>query len=178
MWISHQQESYTRMYRQSQPADNRDKNKSFSSAKLTAVAASFSAILLSGCFTEQTTIHGFVPTEYTLDQITEGSSREQVMLTLGTPSTTADFGNEVFYYISQTRKRPVAFMNSKPVAQTVVAVYFDEEQRVSRTAQYGLKDGKLFDFTNQVTPTAGKEASFLGRILEGVGPSSNPFQGS
>ncbi len=65
-------------------------------------------------------------------------------------------------------------MNAKPVDQTVVAVYMDEEQRVARTARYGLKDGKLFDFTNQVPPTGGAEASFLGRLMEGLGPSS-PF---
>ena len=145
-------------------------NPVFASIKLTSMAVCLSTVFLAGCFTEQTTIHGFVPSDYTLDQIVEGSSREQVLLTLGSPSTTANFGNEVFYYISQTRKRPVAFMKSEPVDQTVVAVYFDEEQRVSRTVRYGLKDGKLFDFTNQVTPTAGKEASFLGRVVENIGP--------
>lgn len=154
--------------------DARENHKILSSVKATCAAVGLGTILLTGCFTEQTTIHGFVPSDYTLDQIAEGASREQVILTLGTPSTTANFDNEVFYYISQTRKKPVAFMNSKPVAQTVVAVYFDEEQRVARTAKYGLKDGKLFDFTNQITPTGGAEASFLGRLLQGLGPT-NPF---
>ena len=140
------------------------------SFKTASIALCMGAVLLTGCMTEQTSIHGFVPTDYTLDQIVEGSSREQVLLTLGTPSTSAHFGNEVFYYISQTRSRPVAFMRAKPVNQTVVAVYFDEEDRVTRTTKYGLKDGKLFDFTNQVTPTGGAEATFLSRIMENVGP--------
>lgn len=141
-----------------------------SSLKATGLALCLgSTLLLGGCFTSETTIHGFVPSDYTLDQIVEGSSREQVLLTLGSPSTTANFGNEVFYYISQTRVRPVAFLNPRPVDQTVVAVYFDDEDRVSRTVRYGLKDGKLFDFTNQITPTGGAEANFLGRIMEGVG---------
>lgn len=141
----------------------------FSPVRAAGLAACLSTVLLSGCFTGTTSIHGFVPSDYTLDQITEGASREQVMLTLGTPSTTADFGGEVFYYISQTRKQPVAFMRSYPVDQTVVAVYFDDEQRVSRTARYGLKDGKLFDFSRQVTPTGGKDAQFLSRLVEGIG---------
>lgn len=140
-----------------------------SPARAAGMAACLSTLLLSGCFTETTSIHGFVPSEYTLDQIAEGASREQVLLTLGTPSTTADFGGEVFYYISQTRKQPVAFMRSRPVDQTVVAVYFDEEQRVARTARYGLKDGKLFDFSRQVTPTGGKDTQFLSRLVEGIG---------
>ena len=41
-----------------------------------------------------------------IDQVPVGSSREQVLLALGTPSTTATFDNEVFYYISQTRVAP------------------------------------------------------------------------
>ncbi|WP_096176471.1 outer membrane protein assembly factor BamE [Cohaesibacter sp. ES.047] len=143
---------------------------SFSLRSACLAAACCGSLLLAGCMTETTSVHGFVPSDYTLDQIVEGSSREQVLLTLGSPSTTADFGNEVFYYISQTRKRPVAFMNPKPVDQTVVAVYFDEEQRVSRTIKYGLKDGRLFDFTNQVTPTGGEEVNFLNRIMSNVGP--------
>ncbi len=143
-----------------------------SGMKIAYLLLAVSSVGLAGCMTEQTSIHGFVPSEYTLDQITEGSSREQVLLTLGTPSTTAHFGNEVFYYISQTRKRSAVFLNSKPVDQTVVAVYFDEEQRVSRTVKYGLKDGKLFDFTNNVTPTAGADENFLGRILKSVGPAA------
>ncbi|WP_319484685.1 outer membrane protein assembly factor BamE [uncultured Cohaesibacter sp.] len=145
----------------------------FSPVRAAGLAACLSTVLLSGCFTETTSIHGFVPSDYTLDQITEGASREQVMLTLGTPSTTADFGGEVFYYISQTRKQPVAFMRSYPVDQTVVAVYFDDEQRVSRTARYGLKDGKLFDFSRQVTPTGGKDTQFLSRLVEGIGAGTN-----
>jgi outer membrane protein assembly factor BamE (lipoprotein component of BamABCDE complex) len=136
----------------------------FSPVRAAGLAACLSTVLLSGCLTETTSIHG---------QITEGASREQVMLTLGTPSTTADFGGEVFYYISQTRKQPVAFMRSYPVDQTVVAVYFDDEQRVSRTARYGLKDGKLFDFSRQVTPTGGKDTQFLSRLVEGIGAGVN-----
>ena len=140
------------------------------SLKVASLVLCLSAVGLAGCFTEERSIHGFVPTDYTLDQITAGSSREQVLLTLGTPSTTAHFGNEVFYYISQQRKKSAAFLNSQPVDQTVVAVYFDEEERVSRTVKYGLKDGKLFDFTNQVTPTGGADENFVGRLIQGVAP--------
>lgn len=146
-------------------------SRSSSSMKVASILLGLSTVILTGCLTEETSIHGFVPSDYTLDQIVEGSSREQVLLSLGSPSTTANFGNEVFYYISQVRKKSAAFLNSKPVSQTVVAVYFDEEACVSRTVKYGLKDGRLYDFTNEVTPTGGKEASFIGRMLKGVAPA-------
>ena len=79
------------------------------------------------------------------------------------------FGGEVFYYISQTTSRPVAFMNPSIVDQRVLAVYFDEEQTVSRLANYGLQDGQVFDFVSRTTPTGGKDFSFVSQLLGAAG---------
>ncbi|MBP0652343.1 outer membrane protein assembly factor BamE, partial [Mycobacterium tuberculosis] len=68
--------------------------------------------------------HGYVLSEDALSQIQVGSSREQVLLVLGTPTTTATFGGEAFYYISSKTARPVAFMNHATVDQRVLAIYF------------------------------------------------------
>jgi outer membrane protein assembly factor BamE (lipoprotein component of BamABCDE complex) len=48
---------------------------------------------------------GYVIDPQAIDSVPIGSSREQVLWRLASPSTTATFDNEVFYYISQTRKR-------------------------------------------------------------------------
>ncbi len=48
---------------------------------------------------------GCVIDQQQIDSVPVGSSREQVLLALGSPSTTATFDNEVFYYISQKRYR-------------------------------------------------------------------------
>jgi outer membrane protein assembly factor BamE (lipoprotein component of BamABCDE complex) len=117
----------------------------------------------------ETLTQGYVADQASIDLVPVGSSREQVLLALGTPSTTATFDNEVFYYISQTRKRPVAFANAKLVDQRVLAVYFGEDGRVGNIANYGLKDGKIFDFISRTTPTGGKDRTFLGQILSGSG---------
>ncbi len=105
-----------------------------------------------------------------------GSSREQVLLALGSPSTTATFDNEVFYYISQKRYRPVAFAKPKLIEQRVLAVYFGEDGRVTNIANYGMQDGKVFDFVSRTTPTAGKDQNFIGQILAGASakPGSLP----
>ncbi len=139
-----------------------------------------SSILLSGALAGCTasdlklsaseTIHqGYVIDEQQLELVPVGSSREQVVLALGSPSTTATFDTEVYYYISQTRKRPVKFMNARLVDQRVLAVYFGEDGRVSNIANYGKKDGKIFDFISRTTPTGGKDQNFLGQMLAGVG---------
>ena len=136
------------------------------------------AAALSGCNTSkmfgdlnpsETLNQGYIVDQDTLDQVPVGSSREQVLLALGTPSTTATFDNEVFYYISQTRKRSVAFENPKLVDQKVLAIYFGSDNRVSRIANYGLKDGKIFDFVSRTTPTGGKDQNFLAQIISGAG---------
>ena len=117
----------------------------------------------------ETLNQGYVMDQQALDLVPVGSSREQVLLALGSPSTTATFDNEVFYYISQTRKRAVAFANPSLVDQKVLAVYFGKDGRVSQIANYGLKDGKVFDFISRTTPTGGKDQNFLTQIIMGAG---------
>jgi len=107
---------------------------------------------------------GYVLSEGALDQIPVGSSQEQVLLVLGTPSTVAVVNGEVFYYISQTQER-IAFLKPQVTDQKVLAVYFDKNKRVERIAQYGKKDGKVFDFVSQTTPTSGEELSLLRQMI-------------
>ncbi len=138
-----------------------------------ALAAGLGASLaLGACQTSQVYNQGYIVDEQTLAQVPVGSSREQVLLALGTPSTTATFDNEVFYYISQKRVRPVAFMNPRLVEQRVLAIYFNENNTVDRIANYGLENGRLFDFISRTTPTGGRDTSFLGSILSDDGPGS------
>jgi len=116
----------------------------------------------------KTTAHGYVVSDMAIEQVPVGSSKDQVLIALGSPSTTGNYGGEVFYYISQTRKQPVAFMNSRVVDQQVLAVYFDQKDQVERIANYGLKDGKVFDFISRTTPTGGRDEGFLQNVLGGL----------
>jgi len=119
---------------------------------------------LGACFT-QTYQHGYVLAEGALEQVQLGATQEQVLIVLGTPSTVATVSGEVFYYISQ-RAEQTAFMPQKMVDQRVVAVYFDKNRRVERLANYGLRDGKVFDFISRTTPTSGQELSYLNYIFK------------
>ncbi|WP_310620517.1 outer membrane protein assembly factor BamE [Flexibacterium corallicola] len=121
---------------------------------------------LGGCFT-QTINHGHVISPETLEEIHVGSSREQVELLLGSPSTTSDFDGEAYYYISQ-KKETVAFLEPQIVDQRVVAVYFDKEGFVKSLANYGYEDGRVVDYLNRKTRTGGSDYSFLSQILRGA----------
>ena len=115
---------------------------------------------LGGCFSE-TYQKGYIVPEGALEQIPIGASQEQVLIVLGTPSTVATVSGEAFYYISQRAERSIAFMPQEVVDQRVVAVYFDKKRRVQRLANYGLKDGKIFDYVSRTTPTGVIELSYL-----------------
>jgi len=121
---------------------------------------SLAGLALSACTGEEFQ-KGYILPKGALEQIPIGASQDQVLIVMGTPSTVATLDGEVFYYISQRASRPVMFMETKVVDQRVIAVYFDKKRRVERLANYGLKDGKIFDFVSRTTPTSGQELSYL-----------------
>src|SRR3981081_575039 len=125
-----------------------------------AAAIALVCAVLGGCTGEQFQ-KGYILPPGALEQIPIGASQDQVLIVMGTPSTVATLNGEVFYYISQRSERPVAFMNQKVVDQRVIAIYFDKKRQVQRLANYGLQDGKIFDFISRTTPTSGQELSYL-----------------
>ncbi|WP_139975615.1 MULTISPECIES: outer membrane protein assembly factor BamE [Brucella/Ochrobactrum group] len=151
---------------------------------LLAGTAILVAVALAGCNTastlnpSETLTEGYVLDQSALDSVPVGSSREQVLLALGTPSTTATFDNEVFYYISQKRYRAAQFMKPKIIDRQILAIYFDKDGKVEHIAKYALKDGKLFDFVSRTTPTGGKDQTFLGQIIQGVSKAPTSLPGA
>ncbi len=132
------------------------------------------ALALAGCgrFTE-TFQRGYVMQQGALEQVPVGASQEQVLIVMGTPSTVATVNGEVFYYISQKAERTAAFMPQDVIDQRVVAIYFDKERKVRKLADYGLKDGKVFDFYAKTTPTGGQELSYVRNIFKHMNPLSH-----
>jgi outer membrane protein assembly factor BamE (lipoprotein component of BamABCDE complex) len=128
-------------------------------------------LALAGCGNFSETLQrGYVLQEGALEQIPVGASQEQVLIVLGTPSTVATVSGEAFYYISQKTQRDAAFLNHDVTDQRVIAVYFDKGRRVERLANYGLKDGKIFDYVTQTTQTGGQDLSYLRSMFKNFGP--------
>jgi outer membrane protein assembly factor BamE (lipoprotein component of BamABCDE complex) len=133
--------------------------------RLSALAAAIAlGLMLGGCFT-QTYQRGYVLADGALEQIPLGAPQEQVLITLGTPSTVATVSGEVFYYIS-ARTEQTSFLPERTLDQRVVAVYFDKSRRVARIANYGLQDGRVFDFISRTTPTSGQELNYLSYVFK------------
>ena len=142
-----------------------------------AAAAALVAVSLLGAGCSTTDIvgsknvlyQGYVVDDEMLQLVKEGSSREQVLLTLGEPSTTATFDNEVFFYISQKKERRFTFQKARLVSQEILAIYFNDKGRVDRIGRYTLKDGNVVDMATETTPTGGKDITFIQQILMGTG---------
>jgi outer membrane protein assembly factor BamE (lipoprotein component of BamABCDE complex) len=133
---------------------------------LAAALALAATLTVTGCdsFT-QVYQRGYVLPEGALEQVPLGATQDLVLIVLGTPSTVATVSGEVFYYISQRAEQKLAFMPQQVTNQRVIAVYFDKQRRVQRIANYGLKDGRVFDFVARTTPSGGTELNYLNYIF-------------
>jgi len=120
--------------------------------------------LLAGCGTT-TLKHGQSYSQSELMQVQPGMSQDEVRMALGSPATTSTVNSgAAYYYISSTSKQ-TAFLDPKEVDRKVVAVYFTSVGSVERIAQYGMKDGKVFDFISRKTPSATKSDSGIVQML-------------
>lgn len=143
--------------------------RGFAAGVRVAAAALLVGTMLAACTGEQFQ-KGYILPPGALEQIPIGASQDQVLIVMGTPSTVATLSGEVFYYISQRSERKVAFMQQQVVDQRVIAIYFDKNRTVQRIANYGLQDGKIFDFISRTTPTSGQEMSYLTPIFKLLSP--------
>lgn len=103
-------------------------------------------------------------------------TKDEVQQTLGTPTTTStvDSGS-AYYYISSTKSQ-TAFMSPKEVDRKVLAVYFDQLGSVQRIANYGMKDGKVFDFISGTTPSANtNDETIVQQLFRNLGKRGSLF---
>ena len=150
-----------------------DKRRFLTPARLALVVAL--AVPLGACSTGSLpgmSYDGVVQRGYqvdvsTMNQLKNGLSKEKTLALLGTPSTTSTVGGDAWYYVSQTVSRDVAFMQPRVRDQRVLAVYFGKGG-IQRVANYGLQDGKLFDYVSRTTPTAGGDESFVQNMIKGL----------
>lgn len=142
-----------------------DDQRSFHLPRRTAVFVMV-GLLLGGCIT-QTYQRGYLLPDGALEQVQLGASQEQVLIILGTPSTVATVSGEVFYYISQKAEQ-TSFLPQQETDRRVIAVYFDKNRKVERLANYGIRDGRVFDFISRTTPAGGQELNYVQYILKAI----------
>lgn len=136
-------------------------------------------VWLAGC--APTIDHrGYIAKPGAFNQISNGMSKLEVEGILGSPSTTAsaNFQGDSYYYITSiTQSR--AFLTPSETNREVIAIRFDQQDRVQSFAQYGLEDGRVIDLNTRRTVVAGEDTGFLKQLLRGVGNATpGPMLGS
>jgi outer membrane protein assembly factor BamE (lipoprotein component of BamABCDE complex) len=133
-----------------------------------AALAALAAVALSAC-SETVTVHGHQFQDTDLQRVSKGMGQDQVRAALGSPTTTAAVGTgSAYYYISSTETQ-AAFFKPSEKDRKVLAVYFSPMGSVDRVAQYGLKDGKVFDYVKNETPNAARDESMLKKLFRNLG---------
>ena len=95
---------------------------------------------------------------------------------LGYASTTATFGGDAWYYISQTEKQ-VAFFTPTVQQRNILAVYFDKTGKVASLQHYALRQGHLINLETRTTVAGGgRELTFLQQLLNATPASQTGVQ--
>ena len=121
-------------------------------------------------------VRGYVPDEEKVASVRVGAdTRDTVQEKLGTPSSTAAFGDPTWYYISTEQER-YAFFKPDVTKRQILAVQFSDDGKVEDLRTYGIEDGQVFAMVDRETPSRGKEMSFLQQVFGNMGalPPSAP----
>lgn len=119
----------------------------------------------SGLSLTQNKQRGYALSEDALMQIRPGQSAALVTAVLGSPQATNNFGTESAWYYIGEKVQQTAFGMELSKERTVLAVYFDKNDKVIDTERLGVKDGKTFAMESRRTPSFGQDRSFIDSIL-------------
>ncbi|MGG5820889.1 outer membrane protein assembly factor BamE [Falsiroseomonas sp. HW251] len=120
-------------------------------------------------FASPSQVRGHMVTAEQLDQVTPGvSTRDDVQAALGSPTTTATFDDNEWYYIGAiSRPRPARTMGIED--QQVVVVTFNPQGTVAGIRRLGAEDGRQVRVVQRETPSPGSERSFMQQLFGNVG---------
>lgn len=115
---------------------------------------------------------GYVLDPTMADRIRVGvDTKGSIQSGLGSPSTMGTFNDNVWYYIATVQEDEM-FFRPQEIDRRVVAIRFDAEQRVASVENLGPETAVEVSFSDEETPTRGRELTFLQQIFGNVGRGS------
>jgi outer membrane protein assembly factor BamE (lipoprotein component of BamABCDE complex) len=131
--------------------------------------SSLSSLPGSDLFSSPRQLRGQMVEAENLTQVTPGvSTRNDVQALLGSPTATATFSDDEWYYISSvTRQRPGRTLSIEE--QGVVVVRFDPRGTVQDVRRVGQEDGQNVRFVQRETPSPGNERSIMQQLFGNIG---------
>jgi outer membrane protein assembly factor BamE (lipoprotein component of BamABCDE complex) len=134
-------------------------------------------VALAGCAPIKD-VRGYVPDDEKVATVSVGAdNRDSVQEKLGTPSSTAAFGDPTWYYISTEQER-YAFFKPDVTKRQILAVQFADDGKVNDIRRYGIQDGQVIALVDRETPSRGKEMTFLQQLFGNMGAAPAGAPGS
>lgn len=130
-------------------------------------------LALSGC--SQVRGHqGYIADEVLMSSVSPGiDNRQSVEASLGRPTFTGQFDNNVWYYVSR-ETRQLAFNSPRPRDQKVLRVQFDSAGNVVSADRTGLELVASISPDGDKTPTLGRERGFFEELFGNIGAVGAP----
>lgn len=145
------------------------------SASVKTLCLLASVAVISACTPTQSK-RGNLVEDFRIAEVTPGiSTRTNVLKSLGSPTTTAPFDDNVWYYIGQKMEKRGIF-DPEVIDEKVVVVAFDDKGIV-QTLQEINNDRLDVPTVNRTTPTSGNEVTLLEQLLGNVGKFNTPQGG-
>ncbi|KLE34702.1 outer membrane protein assembly factor BamE [Aurantiacibacter luteus] len=135
------------------------------------------AAALAGC-SSIPNHRGYIMDETLVASVQPGLDNQQsVRGTLGQPTMTSLFGDQVWYYVSsQTEQAP--FNQPRIEEHTVLAVHFDPAGNVVSTERSGMELVERISPESDETPTLGRERGFLEDLFGNIGTVGTALPGT
>lgn len=114
------------------------------------------------------TNHGFVPPVEEVATVAVGDSRETVAEKIGTPGVNGVMRDEAWFYTAY-RVRNFAYRAPEITERQILAVSFDDADRVQNIEEFGLEDGQVVQLSRRVTTSSVREVTLMQQILQNFG---------
>ncbi|MFQ3361300.1 MAG: outer membrane protein assembly factor BamE [Alphaproteobacteria bacterium] len=115
---------------------------------------------------------GYVADKGIFEQINIGMRKNSVENIMGSPSYISAINGETYYYLS-SKFESNGFLKPKEIERSIFSVQFDDNEIIKNISNYGLSDGKVFDYINRRTISRGTELTLLQDLFDDVGRYTN-----
>ena len=112
---------------------------------------------------------GYVFDDELLNKVVlDQSIASDVIDLLGSPSTTSYIDASTWYYI-YSKAETTAFYHPEITDRRVLAISFNNENKVNNLKYYSLEDGKVITYVDRQTPTRGRELTVIQQLFGNLG---------
>lgn len=138
------------------------------SASMRLVLAGAMALALVACSPVYRN-HGYIPAEDELAAVQVGTdTKDTVAVKVGRPSAEGVLNGDAWYFV-QSRFQTRGAGAAREIDRQVVAITFDESDRVANVERFGLEKGEVVTISRRVTDTNTRGIGLIRSILGSLG---------